>query len=448
MVLSRMRVLRPLAALAVGAALVAPALAAAATAPKRFVFTFDGRGFGHGVGMPQYGAYGAALAGWDERRILGYYYPGTALSQIKGGAVRVLLATSRKQLPVSSPVAWQAVDESGPVPTAIALTPGLTYTLDAVGRTVRLRDPSGRQLAVFKGGQMRVQSQDGSGYVTLGGAPYRGAIRAIGGGGLLEAVNVVDLESYLQGVVPREMPSRWGDRAPAALRAQAIAARSYAVATLKSRGDFDLYPDERSQVYGGVRAEDPRTTAAVRATGGQVLTYAGKIITAFFFSSSGGRTEDVRNVFTSYGPAPYLVSVPDPFDILSPNHQWTNPPSYSGAQLGRLLGLGGTVKTFTVEQRGSSPRVMRALVVTTSGRRVEMSGTQVRRALTLRDTWFSVVRRPLTPATAGLLRPTPPVVPPAPPATVTAPATTTTAATTPTTPTTPATTTPAQPPAP
>jgi stage II sporulation protein D len=213
---------------------------------------------------------------------------------------------------------------------------------------------------------------------------------------------------------------------------------------LKSRGDFDLYPDERSQVYGGVRAEDPRTTAAVRATAGQVLTYAGKIITAFFFSSSGGRTEDVRNVFTGYGPAPYLVSVPDPFDFLSPNHRWSDPPSFSGAQLGRLLGMGGSVRTLTVERRGSSPRVLRILAVTTSGRRVEMTGTQVRRALKLRDTWFTVVRRPLTPATAGLLRPTPPVVPPAPPPTVTAPATTTT----PTPPTTTTTTTPAQPPAP
>jgi stage II sporulation protein D len=143
--------------------------------------------------------------------------------------------------------------------------------------------------------------------------------------GAFDLVNVVGLDDYLLGVVPREMPASWGDDSLAALVAQAVAARSYALATLKPTANYDLFDDDRSQVYGGVAAEDPRTTRAVQSTRGTVLTYDGAVITAFFFSTSGGRTEDVQNVFRS-GPRPYLVSVPDPYDRISPYHDWPDPP--------------------------------------------------------------------------------------------------------------------------
>src|SRR5262249_16941985 len=148
-----------------------------------------------------------------------------------------------------------------------------------------------------------------------------------------------DLEQYLDGVVGREMPAKWGDDAPAALQAQAIAARTYAMANAKPASPYDMFADQRSQVYGGVAAEDPRTIAAVDATRGQVLTYNGGLITAYYFSTSGGRTESVQNVFGST-PVPYLVSVPDPFDAGSPYHSaWPQPVSVTGARLARLFGL-------------------------------------------------------------------------------------------------------------
>ena len=131
-------------------------------------------------------------------------------------------------------------------------------------------------------------------------------------------MNVVGLEAYLQGVVPREMPSAWP---PEALKAQAVAARSYALATRAGRRAFDLYADVRSQVYGGVAAEEPATTTAVDATAGQVVLYDGKVATTFFFSTSGGRTASAADAWSGE-PVPYLVSVADPYDDASPYHDW------------------------------------------------------------------------------------------------------------------------------
>lgn len=232
-----------------------------------------------------------------------------------------------------------------------------------------------------------------------GGVAYRGWLRFRRRGNLTDVINAVPLTQYLQGVVPREMPSAWGDDAPAALRAQAIAARSYALATRRRSGAFDVYNDTRSQVYGGIPAEDPRTNAAVRATRRIVITHGGRVIPAFFFSTSGGRTENNENVWAGRA-LPYLRSVPDPFDRISPLHRWPDRPAFTPASLGRELGLGEAVTGFRVTARGVSPRVRKALVVTRSGRRVTLTGAQIKASLGLRETWFSVNRRRVTPAVA------------------------------------------------
>jgi SpoIID/LytB domain protein len=386
------RLLIPLACAAAG---LLPAVAAPATSAQA-TFTFTGRGFGHGVGMPQYGAYGAALQGWSATRILTYYYRGATIGTIADGAVRVLLASGRRRIGIGSQGAWQIVDEAARPNTAVALDPGTRYLLTPSGAGIALRKASGgRPLATYPG-PVRLQPIAADGTTTLGIHTYRGAMRILRDGGRLDAVNVVDLERYLAGIVPGEMPARWGDDAPAALRAQAIAGRSYAVATLKPSQSFDLYPDTRSQYYVGVDGEDPRSTAAVNATRGQVLTYGGKVIVAYFYSSSGGRTESVQNAFPGSPPEPYLSSVPDPFDRTSPFHVWgvKDRRIVSGARLGRLLGAPGPVVAARVVQRGSSPRVVTMRVTTANGASMEVSGRQVRKVLDLRDTWFYVTRRP------------------------------------------------------
>src|SRR5213079_1025095 len=108
----------------------------------------------------------------------------------------------------------------------------------------------------------------------------------------------------------------------AAFEAQAVAARSYVVTTLNPGAPFDVYRDSRSQVYAGVAAETSATNDAVGRTTGQVLTYEGRVVTAFYDSDAGGRTAAVEDVFTGRAPEPYLVSVSDPYDSLSPYRHW------------------------------------------------------------------------------------------------------------------------------
>lgn len=368
-------------------------LAASGTAGADVRFTFAGRGFGHGVGMPQYGAYGAARQGWDATRILGYFYRGAQIATIQPGAVRVLVTSGRVRVKVTSAGPWQVVDEVSQPPTALPLAVGATYLVERDGAGLALTGADG-VVAARLPGTARLQPLDPAGSVTIGARAYRGALRLVPAGPFTDVVNVVDIEQYLWGVVPREMPTKWGDDAPAALQAQAVAARTYAVASLRPANAFDLYPDQRSQVYGGVSDEDTRSTAAVDATRGQVLIYDGKPITAFFFSSSGGRTEDVNNVFPSPTPAPYLVGVPDPFDRLySPYHEWRDPPAFSGRRLGALLGT-GRVTRAAILRRGSSGRVLELQLTTANGASVVRTGAEIRRALGLRDTLFRVIRRP------------------------------------------------------
>ena len=216
---------------------------------------------------------------------------------------------------------------------------------------------------------------------------YRGAMvlrpGALGG---VTAINSLRIDTYLQGVVPGEMPSSWD---PNALRTQAVAARTYALAT-RHRGEvFDLYPDTRSQVYAGVSAETSRTNKAVADTAREVLTYDGEPVTTFYFSTSGGRTENVELSFLGAEPQPYLESVRDPYDDISPRHRWQF--RFSGSQLGARLGAPGTFRRVEVLERGKSPRIVRARVVGSRGSRI-LTGAAIRARLELYDSWASFTK--------------------------------------------------------
>jgi stage II sporulation protein D len=421
----RPRLVAQVAVLVVATALCAPALAltppaepaagAASSAPPnpvgkkkkkvtpRFVFTFEGRGYGHGIGMSQFGAYGAALAGWSAERIIGYYYRRTSLAMLPVTPVRVLLATAAPTLTLSSDGEWGAIVESTPLQVERPLPANVDLRIAPLGADgVVVRAPDGAEL-LRAAGAVRFAPTAPAATTRFRGTRYRGALRVIREPAGFAVVNRIDLEQYLPGVVPREMPAKWGDTAPAALEAQAIAARSYAMATKRSGGTFDMYADERSQVYGGASAEDPRTSRAVQATAGRVATYQGKIVTTYFFSTSGGKTENVENVFRG-PPQPYLVSVNDnAFDARSPHHLWKDPKTFTDAQLAKLLGTRKPVLSIKILARGASPRVKLLRLTTRSGATKEMSGPEVRRALGLRDTWFVVRRRVLNPATLRLV---------------------------------------------
>jgi stage II sporulation protein D len=200
------------------------------------------------------------------------------------------------------------------------------------------------------------------------------------------SINQLDMDSYIRGVVAGEMPSSWPLEA---LKVQAVAARTYALATAKSSGAFDQYPDTRSQMYRGVTGESVRSDAAVADTARQIVSYNGVPAVTYYFSTSGGQTENVEFSFIGSLSKPWLVSVPDPYDNQSPYHRWT--VRFSAARLDSALGAPGAFKRLKVTERGESPRVVSATVVGTRGSRT-VSGPQVRSALGLRDTWFTDYR--------------------------------------------------------
>src|SRR5436305_8903962 len=185
-----------------------------AALPVLFV---SGHGWGHGVGLAQYGAYGYALHGWAFGKIVAHYYPGTELGPAPVKKVRVLLLASARRAVVSSTAAFTVVDGNGK-----------SYKLPAGKQTL------GSGLKVTFPGKVRALPgpllfSPGTAPLSLGGRGYRGSLRVKKNGSALEVVNVVGLESYLLGVVPSEMPNRW----PAeALASQAVVARTYALAHL------------------------------------------------------------------------------------------------------------------------------------------------------------------------------------------------------------------------
>jgi stage II sporulation protein D len=354
------------------------ALPAAADAAGRF--TIRGAGYGHGVGMSQYGAYGFATKGWRYGRILAHYYTGTALGRSGPETVRVLLQ------PSVSRASFSGARSAG----RRSLKPGRTYyVLQSRGR-VQVVTAGGKVLARTRGTMV---VRPARGRLSLGGVGvYRDNLEFRTSGVLgVQSVNAVGLEDYVRGVVALESPASW----PAeALKAQAVAARTYAMTTSKGGSGWDHYPDTRSQVYGGVSAETATTDAAVRATRGRVVTYRGEPVVTYFFSTSGGRTENVENSFIGAEPQPWLKSVKDPYDDASPKHRW-GPYRYSAGEMAAKLGgyVKGRFKGIEVVRRGRSPRIVTADVVGSAGR-TRVTGPTLRAELGLFDTWayFSGIR--------------------------------------------------------
>ncbi len=371
--------------LTLSAALLA-LLAAVASAHGASRVIVRGAGFGHGVGMSQYGAYGFAKHGHDHAFILGHYYSGTQLGKLTGPAEsRVLLRTGGR------------VTFSGAtaVPGVRRLDPAQTYVATrALGGNVVLRSAGGRNIGTYAA-PLRITGSS-AGLVLRGTAAngvtdgsYRGDLELRPGSLGVSAINVLNLEDYVRGVVAGEVPASWPVEA---LRAQAVAARTYAIATSKNGDGFDQYADTRSQMYVGISGEHASTNAAVDATAGEVVVYDGTPIMTYYFSTSGGRTENVENSFIGAEPVPWLTSVADPYDTVSPRHRWTMRLTLEQAS----ARLGGLVKGFLrqikVLERGSSPRVVRAQVVGTRGR-TNVTGPRLRAKLGLYDTWarFTVI---------------------------------------------------------
>ncbi len=216
-----------------------------------------------------------------------------------------------------------------------------------------------------------------NGVTEFAGKTYRGDLIILTDYFRIMVINAVDMESYLKGVLPREISASWPEEA---IKAQAVAARTFAYRMITDNGVkvYHLDATHMSQVYGGMSAEDDRTSDAVDATRNTVLTYKGDAIKAFYHSSSGGVTSRPSDVWaTDDGDYPYLKSFKDPYSNHSPNQQW----SYT-VTIGRIMELFGLegLKKIRVSYSGSG-RAVSVEFVLPGGHVKRVSGNEFRMRL-------------------------------------------------------------------
>ena len=333
-------------AVASGAALIAlPVTSAGAVTPpsQTFVvptsgvFAITGHGWGHGHGMSQWGAEGAASLGIPASTIVSTYYPGTQASVLANTPIRVRLgATNSYDLAVLPATGLTVTDGAG---RKLGLTAPATYwriLADSTGQHLQ-RYVAGAWYGVAVGGATNlttpVRFTDTANLVSvvypgLYSRDYRGSVASwLVAAGTVINTDTLTMEDYLRGVVPQESSPSWY---PAALQAQAIAARTYAAQQRSSASiwsTYDICDSSACQAFGGTRlrsstgvitpVEYPSTDAAIAATAGQIRTYGGFPAFTQFSSSNGG--------FSVAGGAPYLVAKADPWDgaVANPMHTWT-----------------------------------------------------------------------------------------------------------------------------
>lgn len=262
--------------------------------------------------------------------------------------------------------------------------------LDAAGRPVPLPDAytevpvSVRNRRVVIGGREGVADpisvESRSVYFRVNGRQYRDRITIYRDGDKLLAVNTIDLEDYLVGLINHEVSSAWSMEA---VKAQAVVARTYALFQAGNSRDarYDLESTVDDQVYGGSQTEDYRSAKAVRETAGEVLVDAdGNTVQAFYGSNCGGITELPQNVWGM--GTPIRTSVEDPWCANAPNGTW----SWSidmhelGAKLKAAGYAGGSVTRISVTRRTAAERAL-TVVVTATGGTSTMSGNELRRVL-------------------------------------------------------------------
>lgn len=370
--------------------------------PASRTLVIRGHGYGHGRGMSQYGAQGAALQGLGYSKILSFYYPGTSVAAAKGW-VRVLLsADSTSDVQVRPQTGLRVRD----------LRDRATWTLPAKEGITRWRlvsVPNGTTAVQYhtSTGWHRWSVPDGRGTFRSNGAffspgrvmtllvpsshglverRYRGGLRSVRpypGATARDTVNQLTVDAYVRGVVPNEMPTSWK---ASALRAQAVAARTYAAWQRAQNPDryYQICDTTACQVYGGADAEQPSSNAAVEATAQQILTYAGQVARTEFSASSGG--------WTAAGGLAYLKAKRDSFDNFSGNpvHTWrvkVNAASLERAHpaIGRLKAIRVTARDGNGEWNG---RVLQLVLEGRTGT-ARMTGDAFRWHYGLRSTWFT-----------------------------------------------------------
>ncbi|MDQ1538014.1 MAG: stage sporulation protein [Actinomycetota bacterium] len=364
-----------------------PAGAVETYLPSGSTVTLSGHGFGHGHGMSQWGAYGAASVGklsWQN--IVAFYYPGTTLANLGNPTIRVRLDSAGSGPTTVFNAAGLRL--AGKALPGGAITQYRARSLPAAGR-MQIEALTGALWKPYAASATPAVFSSSTGLVDVklaGGTrrAYRGSVYAHRATATsVRTVSVLPMESYLRAVVPAEMPASWH---PNALRSQAVAARSYAnydrVHSPSGR-TYDTCDTTSCQMYSGVPAEYTSSSAAVAATSGQTLTYGGAATFTQFGAANGG--------WMSSGGKPYLTSKADPYDGAIPNNAnaWTSSISVASIQA-RWPSIGTYRGMRIISRDGGGAwggRVLSAAIDGSSGS-VAVTGATIRSAFGLRSEWF------------------------------------------------------------
>ena len=408
------------------ALIVLTALLGGAVAQAADTFRFHGSGYGHGIGMSQWGAYGMAEDGWSHGQILTHFYSGTRVvtSSTLPEKLRVGLTAGRSTIHLGARNGPVRLWLDGPRVSFVATIPsGSTWTVTAAPtlRQYAIRDEGGALVGGVRwGGPAHPLFATFAAAGARAFVPeaddvwHRGYAYAYGflefdltdcADRCVERLTLeLSFEKYLRGM--GEMPSSW----PAeALRTQAVAARTFATYKIRTYGlrsdcDCHLFDGASDQVYVGWNKESAtdgdRWVAAVVGTAGEIVTYQGSVIQAFYAASDGGYTEDVEDVWHGGNPAyaiPYLRGVCDPGEYTSAN-PWTDwERSFTASNLSSRLapytGGIGTITGFRDVRRGVSGRIVRATAQGTGGS-ASVEGDELKSALGLPDgrVWINTDR--------------------------------------------------------
>ena len=340
------------------------------------VAVISGRGWGHGVGMAQDGAYWMGRGGATTNRILGQFYPGTSLGRATG-TVRVV---------IGKPV---------PALTVVAPKGALVQGLDPGGATRDITPGAAMSFGAVSSSGVWVLPPDGA-VVRVGSRSYRGALELLPAAAGIQVINQLDVEQYLLGMGEVRDPS-W----PAAsLRAQAVAARTYALRAMTTSGE--ICDDDHCQVYLGQQVEYPAMTKAVRDTGRMVLLYRGKLAATYYSANGGGVSATAAEGFGG-DEVPYLRAAPYPTKDANP---WTVKAALG--ELGSRLSYPGRLADVGVSAAGPSGRAATVLLDGSAGR-VAIGASRFAAKLGLRSTLFTIaVERTAPAASLPLAAPEPP----------------------------------------
>jgi SpoIID/LytB domain protein len=387
--------------LALAGGTATPASADDTVTPADGKVVITGHGWGHGRGMSQYGAYGAAKKGLKVDEILAFYYTGTTLGTLPNSTLRVKISADTDGQLHFRPGAGLVVSDSAG--KKVKLPTSKKYTKWRISRSgskrvLSYRNTAGKYVAYknslsatrawsvknTKTGTVRLAMPDGS------TRSYPGKLTLNFSGSTAITVNYVTLETYLRSVVPAEMPASWGSTASGgfeAVKAQSVAARTYAVRTraLKPSGSpFDICDSSSCQVYKPVDVRNPISDAAIKATAGKVVLYQGQPALTEFSSSNGG--------WSASSSLPYLSAHEDPYDGVVKDQTWTK--TLTAASLQAAYPSIGTFVSIRVTKRtgvGPYDGLGRAteIVITGSAAEKKVTGADFKSTFSLRETLFA-----------------------------------------------------------